>query len=244
MNETIFKEFNIRYKPDKRSRSVKIRAAEFNTLDITYPTSLSLNVVNDIIVSRADSIRSAYSKIRASSTSLDRFISERNHVLSIAETVLSFKKSSDPGLNGLTKREKGKTTFFYSNNEGLKDPETALLAAQEIVKFCTKNAKKILPHTVKELADKHGFSFNKLSFRNQKRRWGSCSHDNNISLNVRLMLLPPELIEYVLIHELVHTIHKNHSATYWNAVLKILPKARLLRKQLKKYDFTFLNKNS
>ncbi len=244
MNKTILKEFNIRYKADKRSRSVKIRAAEFNTLDITYPPSLSLNVVNDIIVSRADSIRNAYNKVKASSMSVDSFVREKNNLLRIADSVLYFEKSSDPKLNGLTKIKNGDRIFYFSKNDGLKDPDTARLAAKSIIMFCTKCAKKILPQTVKKLADKHGFSYNNLSFRNQKRRWGSCSHDNNLSLNVRLMLLPYKLIEYVLIHELVHTIHKNHSSTYWDAVIRILPDAKLLRKQLKKYDFTFLDRNN
>ncbi len=75
-----------------------------------------------------------------------------------------------------------------------------------------------MPHRVQHLSDLHGFTYGKLSFRNQKTRWGSCSFHNNISLNIQLMRLPLHLIDYVIIHELCHTVHKNHSAKFWQLV--------------------------
>jgi len=61
----------------------------------------------------------------------------------------------------------------------------------------------------------HDFRFNKVSIRNQKTKWGSCSAGNNISLNMNLARLPEELRDYVILHELVHTRIKNHSREFW-----------------------------
>ncbi|PIE79018.1 MAG: hypothetical protein CSA15_04890 [Candidatus Delongbacteria bacterium] len=83
-------------------------------------------------------------------------------------------------------------------------------------------AQDFLSKRVAFLANKHGFEYGKLSFRNQKTRWGSCSYKNNISLNIQLMRLPLHLVDYVIIHELCHTVHKNHSKQFWQLVYSIL----------------------
>lgn len=77
----------------------------------------------------------------------------------------------------------------------------------------------------------------KLFIRNQASRWGSCSSLGNISLNLRCALLPNDLFEYVLVHELCHLIELNHSPAFWQEVERILPNYRELRSQLKKIYF-------
>ena len=76
-------------------------------------------------------------------------------------------------------------------------------------------ATKILTAKVHVLAKKHGFTYSKVSVRNQSTRWGSCSHKNTISLNMKLVALPKELIDYVILHELVHTKIHNHGSRFW-----------------------------
>ena len=77
-------------------------------------------------------------------------------------------------------------------------------------------ARTALIGRLEELAELHGFRFNKVSIRNQKTKWGSCSARNNISLNMNLARLPGELTDYVILHELVHTRIKNHSKEFWS----------------------------
>lgn len=93
--------------------------------------------------------------------------------------------------------------------------EKEQLKRQLLEKVLRVEAKSFLTKRVAELASIHGFQYGKLSFRNQKTLWGSCSYHNNISLNIQLMRLPLHLIDYVIIHELCHTVHKNHSAKFW-----------------------------
>lgn len=96
--------------------------------------------------------------------------------------------------------------------------------------------KQYLPGRVKGYAEKFGFKFARLSFRNNISNWGSCSFDNNISLNIKLMKLPDEIIDYIILHELCHTIEKNHSDDFWKLVRKVCPNCDLLRSRLRKYN--------
>ena len=83
-----------------------------------------------------------------------------------------------------------------------------------------KVARKVIVDRLEELARRHGFTYNKVFVRNQKTRWGSCSSDNNINLNVNLIRLPGELMDYTILHELVHTRIKDHSPRFWGALGK------------------------
>jgi hypothetical protein len=102
-------------------------------------------------------------------------------------------------------------------------------------------AKKYLPKRLIELASLHGFQYNRVTIRNNKSNWGSCSSQNNINLNLHLMKLPEYLIDYILLHELVHTKEKNHGAGFYAILDRVTGnKARELAKEVKQYStYTF-----
>lgn len=101
----------------------------------------------------------------------------------------------------------------------------------------TCRAKELLPERLKKLANEKGFTYSRCTVRNVHTRWGSCNTKGNISLNVSLIQLPDELIDYVLLHELCHTIEMNHSERFWTLMDKVVApaKAKELRKRLKAY---------
>jgi len=101
-------------------------------------------------------------------------------------------------------------------------------------------AKNILIKRLEELTENNGFNYNKVFIRNQKTRWGSCSSKNNINLNIKLVKLPGELIDYVILHELVHTRIKNHSREFWAELDGHVGDAKKMDHKLKKYGIGFL----
>jgi len=96
-------------------------------------------------------------------------------------------------------------------------------------------ARKKLVDRLNELSEQNGFHYNKVFVRNQKTRWGSCSSKNNINLNMKLVRLPDEMIDYVLLHELVHTRIKNHTKAFWAELNKFVGDAKEMSKKMKKY---------
>ncbi|OUW61189.1 MAG: hypothetical protein CBD58_03535 [bacterium TMED198] len=92
-----------------------------------------------------------------------------------------------------------------------------------------------LTNRINELSNLHGLPFNRLSIKSQKTLWGSCTSRNNINLNINLINLPRELIDYVIVHELVHTKVKNHGPKFWSMLNGLVDNARALDKKLKGY---------
>ena len=101
-------------------------------------------------------------------------------------------------------------------------------------------AKRKLTRRVKHLAQRHGFTCGRVSIRNQKTRWGSCSSQNNISLNIKLSRLPEELMDYVILHELAHTRVRDHSQGFWALMDNLVGKGKAKAMELRKYRITCL----
>jgi predicted metal-dependent hydrolase len=93
---------------------------------------------------------------------------------------------------------------------------------------------------LEKFSGKYHLPYNRASFRCQKTKWGSCSGRNNINLNINIAFLPPELQDYILLHELTHTKVKNHSKLFWAQLDSYVNgKAKEMAKQLKKYRLKF-----
>jgi predicted metal-dependent hydrolase len=123
-----------------------------------------------------------------------------------------------------------KTEEIKAKKETSPKKETPLHNESEL----RRQAKAVLPQELEQLAKKYGFQYQSVKIRKSKTRWGSCSSKKTISLSLYLMLLPPHLIEYVLLHELCHTIHMNHSPAFWALLDKSTGnKAKELRKELR-----------
>ncbi len=102
-------------------------------------------------------------------------------------------------------------------------------------------ARQELKQRLADLARKHGYSYRRVTIRNQKTRWGSCSRFNAISLNVKLALVPPACRDYVILHELVHTRHHHHGPAFWKELESRVPGARQTARRLRdEYDLRLM----
>lgn len=112
--------------------------------------------------------------------------------------------------------------------------EEGLFTEQEL-KRLQDLAKKVIPEKVAYYARLMGVTYGRISIRKQKTRWGSCSREGNLNFNCLLMMAPPEVLDYVVVHELSHRMEMNHSARFWAQVEKVIPDYRVPRKWLKEH---------
>jgi len=109
-------------------------------------------------------------------------------------------------------------------DQALTVPSTdAINLRTHVERHLRRLASRELPARLDELARMHGFTVAGVSIRNQRTRWGSCSPSGRISLNWRLIQLPPAVSDYVLLHELTHLRHLNHSARFWRELARLCP---------------------
>ena len=111
-------------------------------------------------------------------------------------------------------------------------PEVKRLTREELNDLADQ-ALKVIPERVAYYAPKIGVTYGRITIRNQKTRWGSCSAKGNLNFNCLLMLTPPEVIDSVVVHELCHRKHMNHSDQFYAEILKVYPEYHKWRKWLK-----------
>jgi predicted metal-dependent hydrolase len=107
-----------------------------------------------------------------------------------------------------------------------------------------KVARRVIVDRLDQLAGRYGFSYNRAFVRNQKTRWGSCSAVNNINLNINLIRLPAELMDYTIMHELVHTRIKDHSRNFWTELSRYISDPKQVDRQLNTYAPMLLEPSS
>jgi len=116
------------------------------------------------------------------------------------------------------------------------DPEVQKRAHATAVRALKREAERLLSPRLQSLAAKHGRKYASVGVKQLKRRWGSCDSHQAITLNLYLMELPWEYIDYVLLHELAHTVEMNHGPAFWCTLTAMEPRARDLSRQLKRHQ--------
>jgi hypothetical protein len=117
------------------------------------------------------------------------------------------------------------------------NPKKKDIAEKLIVEFYRKKAKEFIVARVFHFAMKFGYQFKSVRITSAKKRWGSCSYKGNLNFAWRLIMAPPEIIDYVVIHELAHLRIKNHSKEFWDKVAELMPDYYSRRNWLKKNGY-------
>nr|WP_298894037.1 SprT family zinc-dependent metalloprotease [uncultured Acinetobacter sp.] len=131
---------------------------------------------------------------------------------------------------------------YQSMSRAFKWSESELLliinterAEQALTQFVFQFAKQVLPEPLNYFATLHQRKVNTVRISKAKTRWGSCSSDQRIMLHAGLLLMPLESAEYVILHELAHTVHMHHQTSFWQQLEQWCPQAKLKQKRLKQY---------
>ncbi len=114
-------------------------------------------------------------------------------------------------------------------------PKAQEAATRASLRALRAEAQKLLPPRLRQLSEEYGFNYSSVSVKQLTGRWGSCDAKHHIVLNLFLMQLPWHLIDYVLVHELTHTKHLDHSAAFWQEFLRHEPRARTYQKEIRHY---------
>lgn len=127
----------------------------------------------------------------------------------------------------------GNITVSLPATISISSPAVQNAANEAAVRALRIQSEKLLPQRLNTLSDQYDFDYRSLKIKRLKGRWGSCDQHNNITLNLFLMQLPWDLIDYVIIHELVHTRVLRHGPDFWAAMAEVKPDVKELRKRLR-----------
>lgn len=153
-------------------------------------------------------------------------IGKAHHLLFIASTSAS-----------VTSRIVGsEIRINYPQNLDISDSTVQKKAAQASIRALRLQAEQLLPQRLAKLAQLHGYKYRAVTIKRLKSRWGSCDHQGNIVLNLYLMQLPWECIDYVIVHELVHTVVMRHGSNFWQAMKRELPNVDELKRKIRTYQ--------
>ncbi len=138
--------------------------------------------------------------------------------------------------NIITQKTNNLITIFVPSFEEVGSDKIQQSIKSIITEIMRFEAKKYLVPRTKELAEKKGFGYTKVYIKNLKSRWGSCSAANNINLNLHLMRLPEYLSDFIILHELCHTVYKNHGKQFHDLLNNLVGDEKALNKELKNYS--------
>jgi len=209
-----------RVRESARARYVSIQISLHGDIEVVVPQGYDTQQVPAIVAQRRQWIGRHVAKLQKRRQDLaPEHFEERPSCLQVRshhETWhISYDASQRPRL------ELVQTGTHHLNLRGpLADPHPI---ADLLRQWLTRRARAGLAPWLRELSFDLDLPFNRVSFRGQKTRWASCSSQRNISLNYKLLFLPPELVQYVFVHELCHTIHMNHSRDFWQLVAAKMP---------------------
>jgi predicted metal-dependent hydrolase len=209
------------------AHSVKIRVAANGTLSASLPMYAPMFMIKRLIQSSREELRELLSQQQPTMTITDGMMVGKSHKLSVYGT---------PTSKLAVKRHGQVISVYMPADYSLASPEVVAAVRREMQAALRIEAKNYLPRRLNYLADELGYTYDKVRFSHASGRWGSCSSNGTVSLNIALMKLPHELIDYVLVHELSHTREMNHSAAFWQLVAQGDPHYKLHRRELKRHS--------
>lgn len=219
------KEFGkITIRRSAQATQVRVRVAPDGTLRASLPLRAPLLLVKHLLISSRHELRRILAQAKPEYKYENGMLIGKSHTLIIQDTNNNEVSISRHGLQIIVKAPR---------HINLDDIDVSRKIRDNVIAALRIEARSYLPRRLSFLAQKHNLSYSKTRFSHAGGRWGSCSSSGTISLNIALMKLPFELIDYVIIHELSHTKHMNHGPAFWALVAEADPNYKAHRRALK-----------
>jgi len=206
----------------KRSKSIRLRITREGNIRVTIPVWMPYRAAVSFVESKKTWISENITTKPAISVG---DLIGKSHIV-----VVSYKASQATPSARLSDETISLSLPFSAKVE---DESVQEILQEYSVRALRQEAKQVLPLRLRELANQHDFTYGNVSIKKMSSRWGSCTQKKAISLNLFLMQLDDDLIDYVLLHELLHTKIHRHGAVFWNELNRYVPDVESVRKRMR-----------
>ncbi len=214
-------------KRSRRSASISIRINSDESIVVSAPPLIPKILVDQFVKKQEDWITQQLKKVQKKAT-----VESTQHILLFGKQYNRRSAANESEPTGFSILDQD---LVYNN----KLQETALTSvtySKAVARFLRQTAELYLLPKSHELAKKMDVRFSKITLREQRSRWGSCSSHGSINFNWRLVHFAPAVIDYVIVHELAHLTHHNHSTKFWALVAKFAPNYKQAKKELERFS--------
>ncbi len=223
------------FRPDKRCKRLSIRVKPFEGVQVSFPQGFSIDRARAFVEEKKGWLKKAVAKIESREGKLTIF--DENTFFQTRSFSLSIQKSNRPDVR--LQLKDGRLNVFYPSHLPVTHSPIQDAIRYGIEEAMRREAKRVLPAKTNSFACQNNFRVNRVFIKNLKTRWGSCSSANNINYNLHLMRLPEHLVDYVVLHELCHTVEKNHGPAFWGLLNRCTNgRAKQYAKEMKQYRTT------
>lgn len=224
---------NVTFIRKDSARNLKITIKPFKGVQVIFPRAVSLEKAGQFVEEKRLWIKKSQLKLKKlekRTTVFDESNEIRTH-----DHVLVLQRHDKPTIK--TVIGSGRVLVLFPSFADVSDPRIQAAIKKALLVTWRIEAKKNLPERVDYLSRKFNLTYRRVTVRDNKSRWGSCSRDNSISLNIHLMRLPEHLCDYIILHELAHTVHRHHQKSFWDFLDQLTSgRAKILDRQLLEYS--------
>ena len=218
----------------RNARQLSLRVDESGEVRITMPVPVSYRYAEKFLNNQKGFITRTRSEYLS-----NRVVFNHDSRFATPQRQMFLKAVNHDRLRCVARAES--FTIEYPESVGVESSLVQNFIREQIEKILMKEAREILPARLQKLSKACSISYTAVSVRQSKSRWGSCSGMNRINLSKYLLLLPPHLSDYVLVHELCHVLQKNHGKKFWALLERLLPGAKECDTELRKYSAASLD---
>ena len=223
----------VQFLQNAAAKNIRITVSPFKGVRVTVPKRTSLNLAREFVETKFEWIIKMKSRVEIAEKQRTIFTPDTDYSTKNRKLKLIAWKSEQ----FRAQMSKDTLKIFYPNEIEIQSNNAQEKIREYIICSLREEAKEYLPQRTEQLAAQHGLTYRGVTVKNIISRWGSCSAKNHINLNIHLIRLPQHLSDYVILHELAHTVHKNHKELFW-LKLDVLTggKSKQLDKELKQYN--------